>query len=67
MCYGEISTDGKLVVKYQYMNCMQDNKIWYLEKSPQQNKMIVPTRTILHPCLDVTTFNEVKKSNIYMQ
>ena len=29
MCDGQISTAGELVVKYQYMSFMQDNKNWY--------------------------------------
>ena len=29
MCSGKISTSGEIVVKYQYMNCMQENTKWY--------------------------------------
>ena len=33
MYNGKISTAGKLVFKYQYMNCTQDNTEWYWEKN----------------------------------
>ena len=57
----QISTAGELVVKYQYMNCMEYNTNWYWEQSPQQNNIIFPTRTIVHPCLDITNITKVKK------
>ena len=60
-CDIQSSTDGKLVVKSQYMNCMQVKTNWYWEQPPQQNSIISPTRTIVHPCLDVTTITKVKK------
>ena len=66
-CDGQISTAGELVVKSKYMNYMQDNKKLYWEKLPQQNNTIVPTRKIVHPCLDVMTVTEVKKTNICLQ
>ena len=66
MCDGKISSAGELVVKYQYTNCMQDNTKWYWEQSPQQNNIIVPTRTIVHPCLDFTTVTEVKNQDVFV-
>ena len=38
--YGKISTDGELFVKYEYINCMQDNTKLYWEQKPQQNSII---------------------------
>ena len=32
MHYEQISTTGELVVKAQYMNCIQDNTKWYWEQ-----------------------------------
>ena len=40
---------------------MQDNTKWYWEKSQQQNNIIVPTLTFIHPCLDVMEVTEVKQ------
>ena len=59
------SSAGKLVVKYQYMNCMKDNTKWYWEQSTQQNNIIIPTRTIVYKCLDIMTVTEAKKSKVY--
>ena len=60
MCDGKISTACELVVKSQYINCMQDNTKWNWEQKPQHKNIIFPTRTIIHPCLDVTTVTEVE-------
>ena len=35
------------------MNSIQENTRWYWEQLPQQNNIIVPTCTIVYPCLDV--------------
>ena len=40
---------------------MQYNTKYYWEQPPQQKNIIVPTRTIIHPCLDVINVTEVKK------
>ena len=32
---------------------MQENINWYWKQQPLQHTIVVPTRTILHPCLDV--------------
>ena len=66
-CDRQIIISGELVVKYQYMNCIQDNKNEYCEQSPQQKNIIVPTHTIVHLCLDVTTVIEVKNAKKYLQ
>ena len=54
----KIGTASLIVVKSQYMNCMQDNTKWYWGKIKWKN-IIVPAGTILHPCLDVTTVTKV--------
>ena len=43
---------------------MQDNKRWYWEQTQQQNNIIVPKRTIEHPCLYVMAVTDVKKKLI---
>ena len=57
-CKVKINSSGELVVKDQYMNYMQDNKDGYWEQSQQQDN-IIPTRTVLHPCLHIMTVTEV--------
>ena len=32
---------------------MQENTNWYWEQKNQQQVIIVPTQTIVHPCIDV--------------
>ena len=58
-CNGKISPASDLFVKYQNMNCMEDNKKWYSKRSSQQKNIILPTPTIVHPCLNVTTVTDV--------
>ena len=50
----QISTDGELVVKSQYINCMQDNMKYYWEKSPQQQKYYCYNT---HKCASMFEFN----------
>ena len=61
MCNLPISTSGGLVFKAQYMDCMKYSTKWYWEQTQQQNNILVPTRTILHPCLDIMVVTEVKE------
>ena len=39
---------------------MQENTNWYCKQQPLQQNIIVPTRTILHPCLDDITIMYVQ-------
>ena len=50
---GQVISAGELVVKAQYLCSMQENTNWYWKQQPLQQTIIVPTRTILHPRLDV--------------
>ena len=52
---GQIITSGELVVKSQYLCSMQVDTNWYWNKLPQQNVITVPTRTIIHPQLEVNS------------
>ena len=52
-CDGKISTDGELVVNDQYLICMQEKKKCYWDQKQQKQVIIVPTLTIVHPCVDV--------------
>ena len=47
------SFSSELVVQDQYSSCMQENKSWYWEQKQKQQFIIFPTRTILHPYLDI--------------
>ena len=49
-----IST-GELVVKAKHIFSVQENTNWYWKQQPLQHTIIVPTRTILHPRIDVIT------------
>ena len=40
---------------------MQENTNWYWKQQPLQQIIIVPTRTILHPHIDVITIRYVKE------
>ena len=50
---GKITSAGKLFFKAQYLCSMQENNNWYWEQHPLHQTIIVPTRTIIHPRLDV--------------
>ena len=54
-----------MVVKEQYLCYMKVNTNWYWDQHPQQHVITVPTRTILHPRLEVnavTDFHAIPKS-----
>ena len=62
----EIITNDELVVKAEYLNCMQDNTNCYWKQSIQHNNIIVPTCAILQPCVNVTTLaKERKYQNVF--
>ena len=50
---GNIITASELVVKAQYICSMQVYTYWYWNKQPKHHVIKVPTRTILHPQLEV--------------
>ena len=54
-----MSTVG-LVVKSQYLFSMQENTNFYWKQYSLQHNIIVPTRTIHHPCLDVVRITDVQ-------
>ena len=49
----QIITAGKLVVKAQYLCSVQVDTNWYWNQHTQQHVLTVPTRTIIHPRLEV--------------
>ena len=57
---GKVISAGELVVKAQYLCSKQENNNWYWKQQPMQQTIIVPTRTILHPRLDVITIRYVQ-------
>ena len=56
---GHIILAGKIVVKAQYLRYMQEKNNWYWDLKNQKQVIISPTRTIVHPCLDVVTLKYV--------
>ena len=55
----EIITDGKLVIKAQYLCFMQESTNWFLYQHPQQQVITVIAHRILHPQLDVTAIIDI--------
>ena len=51
---------GELVVKAKYICSMQENSDWYWKQQSLQQNIIVPTRTIIHPFLDVFRITDVQ-------
>ena len=56
----KFSTADELVVKAQYMNCMQDNTNYYQEKSIQHNNTIAPP---MHNCTTMLGFHHCQQRN----
>ena len=57
---GQVISDGELVVKAKYLCSVQENTNWYWKQQPLQQTIIVPTRTILHPRLEVIIIRYVQ-------
>ena len=50
----------ELVVKAKYLCSMQENTNWYWKQQTLQQNIIVPTHTIIHPCIDVFIMKNVQ-------
>ena len=59
-CNGIIVSAGELVVKAQYLSCIQEKNDCYWDKKNNQQVIIVPTKTIVHPCIDVVAVKDVQ-------
>ena len=59
-CDVKIFSAGGLFFKAPNSSCMQENTNWYWDQKKQQQVIIVPTQTIVHPFLDVV---EVKDAD----
>ena len=62
---GKIITAGELVVKAKYLCSVQIETNWCRNQQPKHHVVTVPTRTILHPQLEVnaiTDFHAIPKS-----
>ena len=55
---GQIITAGELVVKAKYICSMQIDTNWYWNQQPKHHVVTVPTRTILHPQLEVNSITD---------
>ena len=58
---GQVISAGELFVKAQYICSMQENTNWYWRLQPLQQTITFPTRTILHPCLEVIIIRYVQE------
>ena len=62
---GQILIAGELVVNAKYLSSMQVDIYWYCNQQPKHHVITVPTRTIIHPQLEVnpvTDFHAITKS-----
>ena len=62
---GQIINAGELDVKEKYLCSMQIDTNWYWNQQPKHHVIKVPTRTILHPQLEVnavTDFHSIPTS-----
>ena len=62
---GKIITAGELVFNAKYLCSMQIDTNWYWNQQPEHHVITVPTRTIIHPQLEVnavTDFREIPTS-----
>ena len=57
---GKIISAVLLVVKSQYLCSMKENYNWYWKQQSLQQNIVVPTRTIIHPYLDVARITYVQ-------
>ena len=57
------SMTGELFVKAKYINCIQEKTKWYWYKKQQQQLIIVPTCTIVHPRLSIMIVKYVHDIN----
>ena len=56
----QIISAGELVVKAKCLCYMQESTNWYWKQQPLQQNIIVPTRTIINPRLDVFGITDVQ-------
>ena len=57
---GQVISAGELVAKTQYLCSVQENTDWHWKQQPLQQTIIVTTRTILRPRLDVIIIRDVQ-------
>ena len=55
---GQIIVAGELVVKEKYLCSMKIDTNWYCNQQPKHHVITVPTRTILHPKLEVSAITD---------
>ena len=52
-CDEKNSSAGELSFKEQYIRYTKEKTKWYWDQKNQQQFIIFPTHTIIHPCTDV--------------
>ena len=50
----KVSNAGELVVRSEYLISTKEKEKWYCQQNGSKHIVIVSTRTIVHPCLDVS-------------
>ena len=58
-CDIQISSAGEIVFKPQYLSCIQEKRNWYWCQKQNQKFIILPTLTIIHPCIDIVSVKYV--------
>ena len=64
---GKIKTAGELVVKAKYLCSMQIDTNWYWNQQKKHHVITVPTRTIIHPQLEVSAVTDFHAKSISRQ
>ena len=54
----QVSKAGELVVKSEYLSIMKAKTNWYWKQNSNKENFILSTRTIVHPCLDVSIIKD---------
>ena len=55
----KVTNAGEIIVNVVYLIMMKANTNWYWENNGNKYSVIIETRTIVHPCLDVANIKDV--------
>ena len=55
----KVIDSGELIVKMEYISIMRSNTNWHWKKLGTKESVVISTRTIVHPYLDVSTIKYV--------
>ena len=57
---GKVISADELVVKAKYLSSMHEIYNWYWKQQSLKHNIIAPTRTVIHPCLDLFRITDVQ-------